>query len=137
MARTEIEKEKIRQQPFYLEDPVITPGPLERGLVVSFDLLEVEMEQVLANNPTPAEAVASTTPGAQAIIKRLGNKTTTPRSKELASALRLIGVRKTSALKLTLTPLQAKRVMEGHAIAATRERQCEPGSDAIEIEDDS
>jgi hypothetical protein len=137
MARTEIEKEKIRQQPFYPEDPVITPGPSERGSVVSFDLLEVEMEQVLADNPTPAEAVASTTPGAQAIVERLGNKTTTPRSKELASALRPIGVRKTSALKPTLTPLQAKRVMEGHAIAATRERQCEPGSDAIEIEDDS
>jgi hypothetical protein len=46
-------------------------------------------------------------------------------------------VRKTSALKPTLTPLQAKRVMEGYAIAATRERQCKPGSDAIEIEDDS
>jgi hypothetical protein len=86
MARTEIEKEKIRQQPFYPEDPVITPGPSERGLVVSFDLLEVEMEQVLADNPTPAEAVASTTSGAQAIVERLGNKTTTPRNKELASA---------------------------------------------------
>jgi hypothetical protein len=27
--------------------------------------------------------------------------------------------------------------MTGHATAATRERQCEPGSDAIKIEDDS
>ena len=85
IARTEIEKEKVRQEPFHPEDPVIIPAPSKRGSVVSFDLPEVEMEEELIDNPTPAEAAANTSSGAQFIVERLGNRTTTPRSEESIS----------------------------------------------------
>ena len=139
MERAEGEKERVRAQPYYLEDPAISPGPSERGSVVSFNIpdREVQMEEGLATDPTPAEAAAASEMSSRSIAERIGSQTSTPRNQEMASALRPQGVRKTTAPRPTMTPVQAKRAMANQMAINIQDRQCEPGSDAIEAIDDS
>jgi hypothetical protein len=139
MERVAIEKEKVINQPYFPEDPVISPGPSEIGSVVSF--ASQDDEEAMEDAPTPAEA-ASRTSAASQIASSMASRPSQPRNKSLSGILKNTKApqRVLSAAAIaqinngTLTPLQAKRRAFPTTLAEPREeRQCEPGSDAIAV----
>ncbi|KAG9633957.1 hypothetical protein KCU77_g11122, partial [Aureobasidium melanogenum] len=140
MERVETEKEKVRLQPFYPEDPVVSPGPSERGSVVSF--AAHDQEETMTDAPTPSEA-ASFASGAIRIASPMGSQNARPRNQALSSILKKTPQRTRAAAaakaRVTgiITPLQAKKRTFGSQATSSpqEERQCEPASDAIEVID--
>ncbi|THX18851.1 hypothetical protein D6D17_01816 [Aureobasidium pullulans] len=140
MERVELEKEKVRQQPYFPEDPVISPGPSERGSTISF--ASQDREESMEDAPTPAEA-AATLPNASQIASSLSSQSSRARNPNLTGILKKSKTpqraRATAAAKTQLTgistALQAKKRTFGQAAVnpAGEERQCEPGSDATTI----
>ncbi|KAG9511473.1 hypothetical protein KCV07_g10146, partial [Aureobasidium melanogenum] len=138
MERVELEKEKVRLQPYFPEDPAISPGPSERGSVVSF--MTQGREESMEDAPTPAGA-ATTTSSSSQVASSLSSQSARARNPNLASILKKNKTpqraRATAAAKTQLTgisaALQAKKRTFGPvgASPAREERQCEPGSDAI------
>ena len=146
MERVEAEKQKVRQQPYFQEDPVITSGPSERGSVVSFDLPGEEdaMDERPNADPTPAEAAATPSRASQ-VASQLSSQGSRARNPELSTILkknkvsqrvRPYPVAKPQSAKISAA-LQAKKRAFGPATPwpAREERQCEPGSDAIVVVD--
>ncbi|KAH0300453.1 hypothetical protein KCU74_g19015, partial [Aureobasidium melanogenum] len=139
MERVETEKEKVRLQPFYPEDPVVSPGPSERGSVVSF--ATQDNEETMTDAPTPSEAAASATEAVR-IANPMGSQNPRPRNQALSGILKRTPqrARATAAAKAKvtgMTPMQAKRRAFGNTTTSSpqEERQCEPASDAIEVTD--
>ncbi|KAG9636027.1 hypothetical protein KCU64_g14772, partial [Aureobasidium melanogenum] len=89
MERVAMEIEKVRQQPYYPEDPAISPGPSERGSergsVVSF--ASQEREEVMGDAPTPAEAAAMTSNASQ-IASSMASQSSRERNPALTSILK-------------------------------------------------
>jgi hypothetical protein len=142
MARIEIELQKVKDQPYYPEDLVISPGPSERGSVVSFSLPANEdaMDESpnSGSNPTPAEAASILEASTRTSTGHSSQQSSQVRNPALSALLgRPQGVRKNATPKAALTPIQARRAMAGLATKQTQAQQCEPGSDAIETLDNS
>lgn len=143
MERVEAEKTKVRQQPYYPEDPAISPGISERGSTVSF--AAQDQEETMTDAPTPAEAASATLSVSQ-IASSISSQAVRPRNQNLSSILKKAKTpqrtRATAAAKTQITgitPMQVKKRVFGQAATSSsqEERQCEPGSDAIEIVDPS
>lgn len=95
--------------------------------------------------PTPAEA-ASATQRASQIVSSVSSQATRPRNQTLSSILKRTKTpqrtRAGAAAKTQITgmaPLQVKRRVFGQIATSSlhEERQCESGSDAIEVVDPS
>jgi hypothetical protein len=139
MARIETELQKVKDQPYYPEDSVISPGPSERGSVVCLSLPADEdvMDERPNSDPTPAEAANILEASTRASTGHSTGQASQVRSPELLTLLRLQGIRKNSAPKPAITPTQARRAMAGLATKQAQAQQCEPGSDVIEVLDNS
>jgi hypothetical protein len=139
MARIETELQKVKDQPYYPEDPVISPGPSERGSVVSFSLPADEdvMDERPNLDPTPAEAANILEASTRTSTGHSTVQASQVRSPELTTLLRPQGIRKNPAPKPAITPTQARRAMAGLATKQAQVQQCEPGSDVIEVLDNS
>lgn len=89
-ARIEIEIQKVKDQPYYPEDPVVSPGPSERGSVVSFRLpAEEDATDGRPNSdPTPAEAASVMSSGTRSSTGQSTGQGGQTRSKELSALLR-------------------------------------------------